>query len=443
MQSYHSTAPMGKRDALSYPRPMTTSETSNETATGSSTGSTIVNRPTVDLLDPTLYQRNPHDLWTWMRNHEPVFHDARNGLWAITRYDDVLDVERRSTVFQSRGSYRAVVSFDEANMIALDDPEHREQRMLVQRFFAPSVIARREVETRDIVRTLIDQIIQRAATTDRTGLSIKTEVVQDIAAQLPARLTCRLIGFPEAWWDRLKTWSEKLMRTDMRDRDGGIFLEFMGANMELLAVVENIVEQKRAQPGDDLLSVWATTELRGEPIPIRQIFHETGLFVAGGAETTRTAIAHGLRAFVDHPDQWEAIASNPSLVPGAVEEVLRWVTPLNNFFRRAMTPDAYVGSTHIPMGDRVIMIYPSANRDERHFEDPFRFDITRTPNVHLAFGNGPHTCIGAPFARMTLRVVLEELSRAFTNLKVHTEPVVEANIFARAVQRFEIDVTLR
>jgi cholest-4-en-3-one 26-monooxygenase len=393
----------------------------------------VHSRPTVDLLDPALYQRNPHDVWTWMRSNEPVYHDARNGLWAITRYDDVIDVERRSQVFASRGSYRALVSFDESNMIAQDDPTHRQQRMLVQRFFAPSVIARKEPEVREIVRTCINQVLANGS----------MEVVADVAAQLPARLTCRLIGFPEDWWDRLKVWSEKLMRTDMRERDGGIFLEFMGANMELLAVVEKIVEQKRADPKDDLLSVWATSELNGSPIPLHTIFHETGLFVAGGAETTRTAIAHGVRAFVDAPEQWDALAADPSLINTAVEEVLRWVTPLNNFFRRAMTPDATVGTTHIPMGDRVVMIYPSANRDEAQFADPFRFDITRSPNQHVAFGNGPHMCIGAPFARMTLRVVFEELSQSITSLRVRSEPDVEANIFARAVKKFELDFSAR
>jgi cholest-4-en-3-one 26-monooxygenase len=410
-------------NALRYPSAMVMS----------STHASITSRPTVDLLDPSLYQRNPHDLWTWMRENEPVYHDARNGLWAITRYDDVIDVERRANVFSSTGSYRAVLSFDESNMIAQDDPTHREQRMLVQRFFAPGAIAKREAEVRAIVSSCIDAIIE-------TGT---TEVVQDLAAQLPARLTCRLIGFPEDWWDRLKVWSEKLMRTDMRERDGAIFLEFMGANMELLSVVEKIVEQKRANPQDDLLSVWATGQTKGQPLPIRQIFHETGLFVAGGAETTRTAISHGIRAFVDHPQQWDAIGTNPQLVNGAVEEVLRWVTPLNNFFRRCMAPNTTVGETHIPMGDRVIMIYPSANRDARQFLDPFRFDITRSPNVHVAFGNGPHTCIGAPFARMTLRIVFEELSARITNLRVKSEPDVEANIFARAVKKFDLDFTPR
>ncbi len=390
-------------------------------------------RPVVDLLDPVLYQRNPHDLWTWMRENEPVFHDARNGLWAITKYDDVLQVERDSTTFPSQGSYRVVPSFDESNMIAQDDPRHRKQRMLVQRFFAPPVIAQKEVEVREIVGTLIDQVIHAGS----------MEVVNDLAAQLPGRLTCRLIGFPEEWWDRLKVWSEKLMRTDMRDRDGGIFIEFMGANMELLRIVETMVEQKKANPVNDLLSVWSTAEIDGEPLPVRSIFHETGLFVAGGAETTRTAIAHGIRAFVDHPEQWDALANDRTLIPGAVEELLRWVTPLNNFFRRVMAPDAVVRGVHIPMGDRVALMYPSANRDADQFSDPFTFDIRRTPNIHLAFGNGPHTCIGAPFARMTLRVVLEELSTRITNLCVLSEPNVEANIFARAVKRFDLGFTAR
>jgi cholest-4-en-3-one 26-monooxygenase len=342
-------------------------------------------------------------------------------------------------VFPSMGSYRAVSSFDESNMIAQDDPQHRKQRMLVQRFFAPPVVARKETEVREIVQACLASALS-SLSSDGSG---EMDVIEDLAAQLPGRLTCKLIGFPESWWNRLKVWSEQLMRTDMRERDGGIFLEFMGANRELLGVVEQMVAEKRANPTDDLLSVWANASIDGEPFPLRSIFHETGLFIAGGAETTRTAIAHGLRTFVDHPDQWDALGNDRSLAPGAVEEVLRWVTPLNNFFRRIMAPGAMVGDTPVPMGDRVIMIYPSANRDEAQFADPFAFDIRRTPNVHVAFGNGPHTCIGAPFARMTLRVVLEELSSALTNLRVVEEVDVEANIFARAVKTFRLGFTPR
>jgi cholest-4-en-3-one 26-monooxygenase len=167
-----------------------------------------------------------------------------------------------------------------------------------------------------------------------------------------------------------------------------------------------------------------------------------GLFIAGGAETTRTAISHGLRAFVDHPDQWEAMAADPSLVPGAVEEVLRWVTPLNNMFRRAAV-DAEVGGRAIHRGDRIVLLYPSANRDEAVFDDPFRFDIRRSPNPHVAFGFGTHLCLGTHVGRTTLAEVFGQLSQRITNLRVVTEPDVEANIFARAVRSFELGFDLR
>ncbi len=393
---------------------------------------TPVERPTIDLLDPELYRRNPHELWSWMRANEPVYFDARNGLWAITRYADVLEVERRAEVFRSSLGYRAVWAPNESNMIAQDDPGHRAQRMLVQRFFSPPVMTRRIPEIRALVTELIDSIIGDDS----------TEVVGSIAGQLPARLTCRLLGLPEEWWPRVKEWSEKLMRTDMRERDGATFLEFVGANMDLFAEVKRQVVRKRNEPGDDLLTVWATAELNGAPMSDEMVFHETGLFVAGGAETTRTTIAHGLRVLADHPDDWEALAADPSLVPGCIEELFRWVTPLNNFFRRAMAPVTLSGQS-IPMGDRVIMIYPSANRDETQFTEPFRFDIRRSPNHHLSFGNGPHMCIGAPLARLSVRVLLEEMTRRMTNLQVVAEPDVEANIFARAVRSFTLGFTRR
>jgi cytochrome P450 len=166
------------------------------------------------------------------------------------------------------------------------------------------------------------------------------------------------------------------------------------------------------------------------------------LFIAGGAETTRTAISHGLRAFVDHPDQWDAMAHDPSLVEGAVEEVLRWVTPLNNFFRTAITDDV-VGGQPVRAGDRIIMLYPSANRDEAVFTDPFTFNSRRSPNPHLSFGFGTHLCVGANLARLVLTSAFRQLSAQATALEVVSEPDVEANIFARAVKSFTLRVTPR
>jgi cytochrome P450 family 142 subfamily A polypeptide 1 len=389
-------------------------------------------RMTIDLLDPALYQSNPHDVWAWMRANEPVYRDEKNKLWGITRHADVMDVERRSSVFSSEGVYRAVLSPGESNMIAQDDPRHRQQRMLVQPQLTHAGVATRTAEVEALVAELVAEAVVQG----------EFDVVELIAGQLPARMTARLLGFPEEMWPEVKSWSERLMRTDMRDRDPLIMNEFIDANREFLGAMMPIMQEVTACPRNDFMSIWANAEIDGQKLPPEAIFHEVGLFIAGGAETTRTAISHGLRAFVDHPDQWEEMAAKPELINSAVEEVLRWVTPLNNFFRMALTDDV-VGGQPIATGDRIIMLYPSANRDEAVFENPFEFDIHRNPNPHLSFGFGTHLCIGANLARLVLITVFRELSGRATGLSVVSEPDVEANIFARAVKSFQIRVTPR
>ena len=394
--------------------------------------SQTTDRMIVDLLDPALYQSNPHDVWAWMRANEPVYRDEKNKLWGITRHADVMDVERRSSVFSSSGVYRAVLSPGESNMIAQDDPRHRQQRMLVQPQLTHAGVATRTAEVEALVAELVAEAVAQG----------EFDVVELLAGQLPARLTARLLGFPEEMWPQVKSWSERLMRTDMRDRDPLIMDEFIDANREFLGAMMPILEEVSACPRNDFISIWAHAEIDGQKLPPEAIFHEVGLFIAGGAETTRTAISHGIRAFIDHPEQWEEMAAKPELIDSAVEEVLRWVTPLNNFFRMALTDDA-VGGQPIAAGDRIIMLYPSANRDEAVFENPFSFDIHRNPNPHLSFGFGTHLCIGANLARLVLTTMFRELSAQATGLSVISEPDVEANIFARAVRSFQIRVTPR
>ena len=386
----------------------------------------------VDLLDPELYKSNPHDVWAWMRANEPVYRDEKNKLWGITRHADIMDVERRSSVFSSSGVYRAVLSPGESNMIAQDDPRHRQQRMLVQPQLTHAGVATRTAEVEALVAELVAEAVAQG----------EFDVVELLAGQLPARLTARLLGFPEEMWPQVKSWSERLMRTDMRERDPLIMNEFIDANREFLGAMMPIMEEVSACPRNDFMSIWSHAEIDGQKLPPEAIFHEVGLFIAGGAETTRTAISHGLRAFVDHPEQWEEMAAKPELINSAVEEVLRWVTPLNNFFRMALTDDV-VGGQPIAAGDRIIMLYPSANRDEAVFENPFEFDIHRNPNPHLSFGFGTHLCIGANLARLVLTTMFRELSARATDLSVVTEPDVEPNIFARAVRSFQIRVTSR
>jgi len=389
-------------------------------------------RMIVDLLDPELYQSNPHDVWAWMRANEPVYRDEKNKLWGITRHADVMDVERRSSVFSSSGVYRAVLSPGESNMIAQDDPRHRQQRMLVQPQLTHAGVATRTAEVEALVAELVAEAVTQG----------EFDVVELIAGQLPARMTARLLGFPEEMWPEVKSWSERLMRTDMRDRDALIMNEFIDANREFLGAMMPIMEEVTACPRNDFMSIWAHAEIDGQKLPPEAIFHEVGLFIAGGAETTRTAISHGIRAFIDHPEQWEELSAKPELINSAVEEVLRWVTPLNNFFRMALSDDV-VGGQQIAAGDRIVLLYPSANRDEAVFTDPSVFDIHRSPNPHLSFGFGTHLCIGANLARLVLTTMFRELSARATELAVVTEPDVEANIFARAVRSFKIRVTRR
>ena len=392
---------------------------------------THTDRLVVDLLDPELYRRNPHDVWTWMRANEPVYRDARNGLWGVTRHADLMDVERRSGVFLSGMGYRAIWAPDEINMIAQDDPRHRQQRMLVQHRFTRSAVAAGRADIAALVAELVDAIGDD-----------ETEVVDAFSGRLPARLTCRLLGYPESMWREVKSWSERLMRIDMRERDGKTFTDFIDANTEFAMSLGEVARPKVGCPADDLISIWVNAEIDGQRLPPAAVVHEVGLFISGGAETTRTALSHGLRVFCDHPDQWEAMVADPSLVPGAVEEVLRWVTPLNNMFRRAGADDR-IGDTPVRRGDRIILLYPSANRDEATFADPFTFDIRRDPNPQIAFGFGTHLCIGANLARATLIEAFTQLSQRFTDLTPVTEPDVEPNIFARAVRSFRLGMRRR
>jgi cytochrome P450 family 142 subfamily A polypeptide 1 len=384
-------------------------------------------RLVVDMLDPSLYREDPHAVWEWMRAHEPVYRDRRNGLWVVTRHADLREVERRSQVFVSGMGYRAIWAPDEINMIAQDDPRHRQQRMLVQDQFTRAAVGEHAAEIQTLVNELIANFIS----------SGRMEVIDDLAGQLPARLTCRLLGYGEDLWPQVKSWSERLMRIDMRERDGDTFTDFVAANMEFAGALGEVARERIGCPAHDLISTWIHARIDDQPLSPAAIVHEVGLFISGGAETTRTAISHGLAAFAEHPDQWEAMAADPSLVAGAVDEVLRWVTPLNNMFRRAAVDD-HIGDQAVRRGDRVMLLYPSANRDEAVFTDPYRFDITRDPNPHMSFGFGTHLCVGANLARATLNTVFTTLSSQITDLQVITAPDVEPNIFARAVRRFDV-----
>lgn len=392
--------------------------------------------PTIDadVLDPRFWVDVDamHATFRELRAQGPMAWDERNRLWVVLGHPEVVEVERRADVFVSGKGYRSFFAPGEDNMISLDDPQHAAQRALVSRRFTPKAVRGLEGYLTD----LIDELVEGFA-----GAG-SLEVVSQLAAPLPARLTAHLLGFPEDRWHDVQTWSERLMRYDQALTDPEAGAGFMAAIEEFCAVLFPAFEAAKTDPADDLVSVWAHAEAAGCPYTTQMLVNETGLVISGGAETTRTVISRGLVALAEHPDQWEAMAADPSLVPGAVEELIRWVTPLNNFFRTAVA-DATVGGIDVREGDRFCLAYPSANRDERVFTDPDTFDIRRHPNPHVAFGFGTHFCLGASLARYELGLLFGALSQRFTDLRVTQPPDLEANIFVTAVRSLGLAFTTR
>ncbi len=387
--------------------------------------------PPVRLLDPTWWQGDPQNSYAALRDFDGIWRDDASGIWCVARHADVLAVERDSATFSSRGNYRAVPSAEEETMISHDDPVHLSQRRIINRRFTPRATRSHVDHYQTMVRTLVDAAID--AQIEHGSL----EVVETLAAQLPCRVTADLIGFGSERWREVKSWSERQMRIDRRMHEPEIFHDLYESINEWATVMAELLPQRAENPADDLFTDW----LRAGMAPTTMV-QETGLMIAGGAETTRTVIAHGLRTFVDHPDSWEALALDSSLIEPAVEELIRWVTPLNNMFR-IVTADTELAGTCLAAGDRIALIYPAANRDRDVWSDPDVFDITRDPNPHVAFGHGTHFCLGANLARIELRLLFAELATRTTDLRVVTEPDIEPNIFARAVRSFDLGFAVR
>ncbi|HKY13282.1 MAG TPA: cytochrome P450 [Microthrixaceae bacterium] len=383
-------------------------------------------RPVVDLLDPIFHVGDPHPAYRWMRQHEPVYRDT-NGIWCVTRMEHLRDVERHAPTFVSSKGYRSVWFPAETSMISKDDPGHTEQRRLVADRFTPKAVAALESEVRGIVTRALSMV----------ELTSQFEVVDTIAARLPATLTCRLIGWPDAHWREVSSWSERLMRVDTLAVNPTQMSDTIRAVHELATLTATTVEARRACPAEDLMSRWANGTLDGEPMSLAEINSELGLVIPGGAETTRTTLARALILFSERPELWDWLAEDQGRIPHAVEELLRWITPLNNMFRTAAA-DAEIGGVPIEAGDRIALVYPSANRDDLVFDDPDQVDLERDPNPHISFGFGTHFCLGAHVARLSLRVALEELTARFTNLRPVSVPSYESNVFVKAVERFDL-----
>lgn len=357
-------------------------------------------RPGVDLLDGSFYASAfAADAFAWMRRHEPVFRsESRLGrVWGVTRHADVVAVSRDPGTFCSRFSSRpdapAIPS-----MINLDDPAHLRRRGLVNRGFTP----RRVTDHEPFVRRTCIEILERAR-----GLG-RFDFVREVAAPLPMRMIGELLGVAPEDHDDLLRWSDDLIVGTSASSSPEERSRAVAAFAEYAAYHARVVAARRARPGDDLLSLLLHAEIDGERLDEGALLQESLLLLVGGDETTRHVISGGFLALLEDPVSRDALARDPSRIPLAVEEMLRFVTPIQNMARTA-TRDVELGGQKIREGEKLLLLYVSANRDESVFREPDRFDAARTPNDHLAFGHGTHFCLGASLARLELRVMFEEL----------------------------------
>jgi len=357
--------------------------------------------PDVSLLDGAFYAGDPYPAFAWMRRNQPVYRDPESGVWGVTRYHDVKAVAVTPALFSSAEGIRP----DQPAMpymIDMDDPEHRRRRKLVGAGFLPKAVAARGPAIGEICDFLIDRVRERG----------ECDLVRDLAAPLPLFVIGDMLGVaPEDRPDLLR-WSDDMLSA-LGSPDPAAISRAMTAFVEYTGYIADRAAQRRRDDDEsDLIGILANADLDGDMLADDSLTMETLLILIGGDETTRHVISGGMEALLAHPDQYARLCAEPDLLPAALDEMLRWVSPIKNMARTA-TADTTIGDTEIRAGDTVLLLYPSANRDEDVFDEPERFDITRQPNEHVAFGFGAHYCLGSRLARLELK---EMFSRLLTRL---------------------------
>jgi|TARA_B100000519_G_C14220778_1_gene427425 cholest-4-en-3-one 26-monooxygenase len=407
----------------------------------------------LDITDTDLYVHHgyPWAAWDLLRQEAPVFWYERphhEPFWAITKHEDIRFISRSPELFSNtqllrmsdtesihmgqRGRVRAANRFggspeDPPDFIFLDPPEHRQHRSLVSKHFTPRMMRSLEDHfghmAENYVSHFAEVLSQGLAEKGRDG---EVDVVHELSAKLPVAAICEMAGVPESDWDKIFHWTETLVgaadpeyqlpgenREQTLRRSGD---EWRRYNEQLIA------RRKSEGLDDDLLSSLLKAEVDGHQLSAREISAYFTILLAAGNETTRNSITGGIKALIDHPDQLKLLAANPELVPSAVEEILRWTSIVIQFQRTAME-DVVIRDQQIRKGESVVMWYPSANRDEDVFPEPYRFDITRDPNDHFAFGGyGEHFCLGANLARWEMRAIFHALLPILPKLALAGEP---------------------
>lgn len=356
----------------------------------------------VDLYSPETYLDGPpHETFSELRRTQPVYWQEEPGYWAVLRHSDVVHVSRHPELFSSsaKGVVLEDLEPDQLEMmrlmlLAMDPPRHAEVRHPLNSSFSARAILMLESRVRELCRQIL--------------VPGQFEFVHDIAAELPSRVFGELMGLPEQDWPKIRSLAEQVTGGQDASAD---FSSAATASIEMAMYAMSFASQRRGEsPREDLTSMILAESFGGREMTDMDFGSFFVQLVTAANDTTKTMLSSGVLALVEHPDALAELREDPSLIPGAIEEILRFANPLH-YFARTATADTELRGTTIRAGDKVALYYTSANRDEEVFQDPHRFDIHRSPNPHLAFGAGEHFCIGAHLARLEGRVFFEELMR--------------------------------
>jgi cholest-4-en-3-one 26-monooxygenase len=365
----------------------------------------------IDLSDKDVYQQGvPHEWFTRLRREAPVvWHDLDpaegTGFWAVTGYDDVVAVNRDNALFSSHDG--CVFMWDlppdqleqqRMMMLNMDPPLHTRYRRIVNKGFTPRMVQELGDTLRKRTTTIVDQVAARG----------ECDFVVDVAAELPLQAIADILGVPQEDRHKMFDWSNRMIGAE--DPEYGITEENQAeASMELFAYAHGLAAARQEHAGEDLISILLKADVNGEALSELELDLFFLLLTVAGNETTRNLISHGMVALLENPEQLELVRKDRSLLPGAVDEMLRWASPVMHF-RRTATADTEIGGQPIARGDKVVIFYISANRDESVFDDPFTFDVKRSPNEHVAFGGGgPHYCLGANLAKLEINIMFNEV----------------------------------
>ena len=376
----------------------------------------------IDLYDPDRYANGaPYADFARLRRERPVSWQRTpdgGGFWAITRHADVVEVSRDPERFSSSRGFVVIEELAESQLammrftlLGMDPPEHARLRRTILGSFTPRVVAALEPRVREITRAIVTRAAARG----------DVEFVEDVAGDLPMQVIGELLGVPEAERARVRAWAAQLTGSQDTELNPGGTEAAPAASIEMAMYAIGLAQARRGKPGSDLTALAVNAEVDGHTMTDAEF---GGFFVqlaTAGNDTTRNLLSSGLRLLLEHPDQLDALRRDESLLPGAIEEMLRCESPLH-YFRRTATRDTELRGVPIRAGERVVLYYGAANRDEDVFADAERFDVRRSPNPHLSFGFGEHFCLGAALARLEARVFFEELFRAFPRIELAGEP---------------------